>query len=166
MSANRQNILNKLEEYVSATFLAGMTLIIAVQVFRRYVLQSSLDWTEELARYLFIWSVYVGCSYATQCDRHLEVTVARNMFGPTVAKYVTIAAYVCTILFCVCIAVWGGQMVLFLANTGQKTPALEVPMSWVFLSVPVGLGLMALRTFQRLLAIFRGEVDFTAMCVK
>jgi len=166
VNANRDNILNKIEEYVSATFLGGMTLLIAVQVFRRYVLQSSLDWTEELARYLFIWSVYVGCSYATQRDRHLEVTVARIMFGPTVAKYVTIIAYVFTMLFCICAAVWGTQMVLFLGSTGQKTPALEIPMAWVFLSVPVGLGLMALRTFQRLLAIFRGEIDFAAMCLK
>jgi TRAP-type C4-dicarboxylate transport system permease small subunit len=166
VSDNRQNILNKIEEYISATFLAGMALIIAVQVFRRYVLQNSLDWSEELGRYLFIWSVYVGCSYATQRDRHLEVTIARSMFGPTVAKYITIIAYVCTMLFCISVAVWGAQMVLFLVNTGQKTPALEIPMYWVFLSVPVGLGLMALRTFQRLLAIFRGEIDFSAMCVK
>jgi TRAP-type C4-dicarboxylate transport system permease small subunit len=166
VSDNRQNILNKIEEYISATFLAGMALIIAVQVFRRYVLQNSLDWSEELGRYHFIWSVYVGCSYATQRDRHLEVTIARSMFGPTVAKYITIIAYVCTMLFCISVAVWGAQMVLFLVNTGQKTPALEIPMYWVFLSVPVGLGLMALRTFQRLLAIFRGEIDFSAMCVK
>jgi len=88
------------------------------------------------------------------------------MFGPTVAKYITIVAYVCTMFFCISVAVWGAQMVLFLVNTGQKTPALEIPMYWVFLSVPVGLGLMALRTFQRLLAIFRGEIDFSAMCVK
>lgn len=166
MSVIRQNMFSKIEGYVSATFLAGMTVIIAVQVFRRYVLQSSLDWSEELARYLFIWSVYVGCSYATQKDRHLEVTIARSMFGPTVAKYVTIAAYICTILFCICMAVWGTQMVLFLESTGQKTPALEVPMSWVYLSLPIGLGLMAIRTFQRILAIFRGEIDFTAMAVK
>lgn len=143
-----------------------MALIIAVQIFQRYVLQSSLDWSEELARYLFIWSVYVGCSYATQKDRHLEVTIMRNLFGPTVAKVVTLGAYVCTIGFCVCATIWGFQMVEFLSGTGQKTPALEIQMYWVFLSVPVGMGLMAIRTVQRILAILRGEVDFAAMSCK
>jgi TRAP-type C4-dicarboxylate transport system permease small subunit len=143
-----------------------MTVLIAVQVFNRYVLQSSLDWSEELARYLFIWSVYVGCSFATQRDRHLEVTVMRNLFGAKVAKFVTVAAYICTIAFCVMVTIWGAQMIHFLAGTGQKTPALEVQMYWVYLSLPIGMGFMALRTAQRLLSIFRGEVDFNAMLCK
>jgi TRAP-type C4-dicarboxylate transport system permease small subunit len=157
-----KNLLDKVEGTVSSVCLGGMALIIAVQVFQRYVLQSSLDWSEELARYLFIWSVYVGCSYATQKDRHLEVTILRNFFGATVAKYVTLAAYITTIGFCLCVTVWGFQMVDFLAGTGQKTPALEVQMYWVFLSVPVGMGLMAIRTGQRVLSILRGEVEFAA----
>ena len=155
-----KNFLDKVEGVVSSACLGGMALIIAVQVFQRYVLQSSLDWSEELARYLFIWSVYVGCSYATQKDRHLEVTILRNFFGETVAKYVTLAAYIATIGFCVAVTIWGFQMVNFLAGTGQKTPALEIQMYWVFLSVPVGMGLMAIRTGQRILSILRGEVDF------
>ncbi|WP_041721723.1 TRAP transporter small permease [Maridesulfovibrio salexigens] len=156
-----KNLFDKVEGVVSSTCLAGMALIIAVQVFMRYVLQSSLDWSEELARYLFIWSVYVGCSYATQKDRHLEVTILRS-FGPNIAKYVTLAAYICTIGFCVCTSVWGFQMADFLAGTGQKTPALEIQMYWVFLSVPVGMGLMAIRTAQRVLSIIRGDIKFAS----
>lgn len=166
MNAMNKTLFDKAEEVVSSTCLAGMTLIIAIQVFQRYVLQSSLDWSEELARYLFIWSVYVGCSFATHKDRHLEVTIMRNLFGAGVAKFVTIAAYICTIGFCLFVAYWGAQMVLFLDGTGQKTPALEIQMYWVFLSVPVGMTLMAIRTAQRLFAIFRGEIDFTTMTCK
>ncbi|UIJ36992.1 TRAP transporter small permease [Desulfobaculum bizertense] len=159
-------IIDKLEEFISASCLAVMAVIIAVQVFQRYVLQSSLDWSEELARYLFIWSVYIGCSYATKKDRHLEVTILRSSFGPTVAKFVTIIAYICTIAFCICTTVWGFQMVDFLAGTGQKTPALEIQMYWVFLSVPVGMCLMAIRTALRIVSIIRGEVDFSSPACK
>jgi len=166
VNAASKSIFNRIEEAISSVCLAGMTIIIAVQVFNRYVLQSSLDWSEELARYLFIWSVYVGCSYATQQDRHLEVTIFRNLFGPKVAKFVTVAAYICTFGFCVLVTFWGVQMIQFLAGTGQKTPALEVQMYWVYLSLPIGMGFMSLRTLQRLIAIFKGEVDFTAMSCK
>ena len=41
--------------------------------------------------------------------------------------------------------------------TGQNTPALEIKMYWVFLSVPLGLGLMALRTLERMWRMFRGK---------
>lgn len=159
MSAIKKNVLDRTEEIVSSVCLGGMTLIIAVQVFQRYVLQSSLDWSEELARYLFIWSVYVGCSFATLADRHLEVTIIRSSFGPKVAKWATVAANLCTLVFCGCVTYWGAQMVYFLASTGQKTPALEIQMYWVFLSLPVGMGLMAFRTMQRTIMILRGEAD-------
>ena len=41
-----------------------LILVVSIQVFCRYVLQDSLAWTEELARYLIIWSVLFGCSFA------------------------------------------------------------------------------------------------------
>lgn len=158
MNESKGSLIGRVEEIFSSVSLALMTLITAVQVFNRYVLQNSLDWSEEFARYLFIWAVYVGCSYATQKDRHLEVTVLRHAFGGKVARYVTILAYLATIVFCVCAAVWGAKMVAFLAQTGQKTPALEISAYWVFLSVPVGMGLMALRTVERLWGVLTGKI--------
>ncbi len=154
-------IISRVEEVFSSICLGLMVVIISVQVFQRYVLQSSLDWSEELSRYLFIWAVYVGCSFATREDRHLEVTIFRYAFGGKLAKFVTIASGLCTVIFCGCASVWGFQMVHFLAITGQKTPALEVQMYWVFLSVPVGMGLMGLRTLERLWGVVSGRIEIS-----
>lgn len=166
MSVSAKEIFNKFEDVVSSLCLAGMTVLIAVQVFNRYVLQSSLDWSEELARYLFIWSVYVGCSFATQKDRHLEVTILRFAFGGRLAKPVTLLANICSMVFCACITVWGTQMVQFLIGTGQKTPALEVPMYWIYLCLPLGMGLMTLRTGERIWGILTGAIDPSNMEIK
>jgi TRAP-type C4-dicarboxylate transport system permease small subunit len=92
-------------------------------------------------------------------NRHLEVTVIRNMFGGKIAKPVTIAADLCTLVFCAGASFWGIKFILFLSATGQKTPALEVQMYWVFLSVPVGMGLMALRTLERIWGVITGKYD-------
>ena len=100
MSQKSRSWLARSEEIVSSTCLAIMTILIAVQVFTRYVLQYSFDWSEELARYLFIWSIYVGCSYATQEDRHLEVTILRSVAGGKLAKPVTLISQVLTVAFC------------------------------------------------------------------
>ncbi|WP_028584553.1 TRAP transporter small permease [Desulfogranum mediterraneum] len=147
------------EKLISSLALVMMTGITAIQVFNRYVLQNSLDWSEEMARYLFIWAVYVGCSYATQADRHLEVTVIRNIFGARLARFATICASLCTIAFCLFVTVLGVKFVIFLASTGQKTPALEIQAYWVYLCMPVGMGFMTIRTIERLWWVITGKID-------
>ncbi len=154
-----KTLITRIEEVFSSLCLSAMIVIISVQVFRRYVLQSSLDWSEELARYFFIWAVYIGCSFATKEDRHLEVTILRHIGGGKWAKPITTIAYILTIIFCGCVTVWGTQMVLFLVKTGQKTQALEISMFWVYIAIPLGMGLMCLRTCERLWLLLTGKIN-------
>ncbi|HBH28005.1 MAG TPA: TRAP transporter small permease [Desulfofustis sp.] len=154
-----KTFFSRAEEIFASLCLGAMIVLISVQVFRRYVLQSSLDWSEELARYFFIWAVYIGCSFATQQDRHLEVTILRTVKGGKWAKPITILAYVLTVIFCATVAVWGTQMVLFLIKTGQKTQALEIAIFWVYIAIPLGMGLMCLRTLERLWLLVTGKIS-------
>lgn len=55
-----------LEEFILIILLIGMTIIMGIQVFRRYALGMSLSWSEELTRYLFIWSGFISVSYCTK----------------------------------------------------------------------------------------------------
>lgn len=154
-----KTLITRAEEIFSSLCLGAMIVIISAQVFRRYVLQNSLDWSEELARYFFIWAVYIGCSFATKEDRHLEVTILRHVKGGAFIKPITIISYSLTILFCGCVAVWGTQMVIFLIGTGQKTQALEVGMFWIYIAIPLGMGLMCLRTCERLWLLLSGKIN-------
>lgn len=160
-TAKIKHIYNRIDEYLSSAFLVGMVGIITMQVFNRYVLKSSLDWSEELGRYFFIWSVYVGCSYGMKEDRHLEVTILRSLVGPKVERAIITVAYSLTIVFCLFSVVYGVEMLSFLLETGQKSPALEVSMFWIYLSIPIGMGMMAIRTGERIWKMFRnGDVAF------
>ena len=152
-------LINQWVEYLLFGLGFTMTLVVAVQVFFRYGLNHSLFWSEELARYLFIWAVYVGCSYATQMDRHLEVTILRTVFKGKFARPITILASILTLAFCIFATVLGVKFVLFLAGTGQKTPALEVQAYWVYLCMPIGLGFMGLRTLERLWWLLTGKIN-------
>jgi TRAP-type C4-dicarboxylate transport system permease small subunit len=138
--------LNKFEEITSSVALSLMAVIIILQVFQRYVLQHSLDWPEELARYLFIYSVYVGSSYAASGRRHLEVTVVRTVFGKKLGNRFTIIAYIITVVFCGLMFVWGVKMVDFVITTNQLAPALQFPMYIAYICLPLGFLLMGLRT--------------------
>ena len=57
---------HNLEEFLLVILLAGMALIMGIQVFSRFALKTSLSWTEELTRYLFIWSGFISVSYCTK----------------------------------------------------------------------------------------------------
>ncbi len=117
MKTEPKSIIPSVEMVIACSSLAMMTAITAIQVFNRYVLQSSLDWSEELARYLFIWAVYVGCSYATQMDRHLEVTIVRTMFKGKFARPVIIIANILTLIFCIFATVLGTKFLILLERT-------------------------------------------------
>ena len=149
-------MIARIEEVISCVCMAVMVVVIGMQVFNRYVLGSSLVWSEELGRFLFIWSVWVGCSYAMRSDRHLRVTALSQFVGPHIRKALDAFAQLATLVFCGFAIVWGTQMIAFLIRTGQQAPALEVPIYWVYLALPVGMTLMAIRCAQNLYAMFHG----------
>lgn len=138
--------INRFEEITASVALLFMASIIIVQVFMRYVVQHSLAWPEELARYLFIYSVYIGSSYAALGRRHLEVTIIRTVFNEKIGRYFTILAYAITSVFCCVMVFWGIKMVNFVIMTNQITPALQIPMYIPFMCIPIGFVLMFLRT--------------------
>lgn len=153
--------LNKFEEITSSCALAAMAAIIILQVFQRYVVQHSLDWPEELARYLFIFAVYIGSSFAASERRHLEVTIFRTVFGVKIGRYFTILAYLITVVFCGIMFFWGIKMIQFVFDSNQVAPALQFPMWIAYICIPLGFLLMALRTIFVIknIVIEKGELN-------
>ena len=150
------NRLDKFEEVLSSTLLILMTIVIIMQVFFRYCLSASLDWPEELGRYLFIASVYIGSSYAEQKDKHLSITILRTK-NWALAKYLRPFALIVTIVFCAVMTWWGIRMIWFVQASQQVMPALQAPMWIVYAFVPLGMACMAIRSFINLIHIFNGQ---------
>lgn len=128
-----------------------MSVAIILQVFFRYCVSYSLDWPEELGRYLFIASVYIGSSYAEQRDKHLAITILRSSGGAFGAKYLPFFALGVTIAFSGFMTVWGLRMTWFVRQTGQVAPAMQFPMWIVYACVPLGMGCMGIRALIKLL---------------
>ena len=61
------------EEVIVIILLGTMTFLVGLQVIMRYVMQDSLSWSEELARYVFIWMVNIGISYGVKKNRHISI---------------------------------------------------------------------------------------------
>ena len=71
-------LYDTLEAYVLVLALAFSTLLIFVQVIFRYVLNDSITWSEELARYIFIWMIWLGTSVSMKTKEHIRMDMLMN----------------------------------------------------------------------------------------
>lgn len=69
-----RHLYDNLEEYTCSFLVGVMVICLLLQVIIRMTLGSSLAWTEELSRYSFIWSVYVGAALAAKRGAHVRIT--------------------------------------------------------------------------------------------
>lgn len=113
-----------------------MTAVVLLGVLFRYVLKAPLPWSEELARYLMIWGASLGASIAYREGTHIAVTVLVDKAPGPMGKALTRLAQILIVGFMAIITLHGFLLVSKLS--GQTSPAMEVPMAWPYLAIPVG----------------------------
>ena len=129
--------------------IAGLTLSIALismaaQVVARYLIGSSLIWSEELSRYALIWSAMVGSAVAYQRGAHIGVAVFVDLLPAALHGIADRLIHLIVITFAAFLF-WQGSLLTFRNfERHQLTPALQIPIAWIYLAIPVGALLIAL----------------------
>ena len=146
---------NKLEMSICIVLMCVLSVVLFIQVFYRYVLQNSLSWSEELARYCFVWLVYMGIPYGCKIMRHIKIDAGLYLFPKKARKYVVILGDVIFFIFALVIVyyAWGleQKQIMF----GQLSPAMQIPM-WIPYGAPfVGFILTAIRQLQTIVYRFK-----------
>ena len=77
-----------LERYLLFVLLAGMTLILGIQIFFRFVLNNSLTWSEELARFMFIWSTFLSIGFCLKENISLKIDTFVTLFPQKIQKLI------------------------------------------------------------------------------
>ena len=144
-----------IEKMLCVIALALMSAVIVAQVFCRYVLNSSLSWSEELARYLFIWMIYIGISYGVKLDKHICVDAVYTFAPKGIKRYYAIVGYLLVLLFAVAMVYYGVLVVGMQISSGQVSPAMGVPMQYVYAAPVVGFVLTAIRLVQKVIEAIR-----------
>lgn len=134
--------LNRLSEIAIGLLLAATVIVTFLQVVFRYGLESSLSWSEEFARYAFIWAIFLGAGSATRRSQHMAVETLRNALPDAPRRVLEIViAVVCIGFF----AVFGYAAVLLTDNAmGQISTGLQIPIAAVYISAPLGAALTVL----------------------
>jgi TRAP-type C4-dicarboxylate transport system permease small subunit len=106
--------------------MAAMSIVVFTQVFARYVLQNSIPWSEELARFLMIWLGLVGASAIMRYDAHVAITLLRERLPPKLSTLCKLLGRIAIGVFLFMLIYQGFSLALFFIK--QKSPALRISM--------------------------------------
>lgn len=136
------------EEYIMITLMAIMVIVMGVQVFMRYVMKNSLAWPEEFTRYIYIWFVFLGMSYGVRNNLHIRVDLLEVLI-PKSKKALGFLQDILFLGFCGYMIGPGINSIKLLIESAQTSPAMLIPMYYVYLSLLVGLILSVVRMIQK-----------------
>ncbi|MCD8242024.1 MAG: TRAP transporter small permease [Lachnospiraceae bacterium] len=126
-----KKVLHWLDENLECTIcmvlMVTFTVVLFIQVVMRYVFNNSLSWSEELARYIFIWMVFIGISYGAKQMKHLKIDVFLSIFLKKVRPYLVILADVIVLILSVVVAYSAILVVQNYMKIKVKSPALFIP---------------------------------------
>lgn len=143
------DVLEKIEKAILAITVAIMIVVIVYQVILRYIFSAANSWSEELARYLFIYNVMLGSAIAIRRNSHLQVDAITSHLSPKLQRISTIVATLLGIVFLVFLLMYS----ITLCQTGNKTMSAGLPISMTipYASMPIGAVLMILTSIEVIL---------------
>jgi len=135
------------EAWVAVTFFWILGLTVFYQFFTRYVLNNSASWTEEIARYLLIATVFTGATIGVIKNNHIQVDFFYRYMPAGLARGMSTLVDLLRVAFFAAAAVFTVMLMLRLGGTTRMT-MVDLPMNWVYSVVMVSFAAMAVRSAQ------------------
>ena len=142
--------------WFSCAAMMIMLVTIFAQVITRYCFDYTPEWSEELARFLFVYVVFLGSALIMGESGHLAVEFLPQHFkGTPFGKFLQVFTLICSYAFVIILLVQGANMTETM--TFQESPGMEISMSYVYAVIPVSCMLMLLYLIRDTVKLFKGE---------
>lgn len=132
-----RKIIDKIIEVMCTAIMGYMVLAVCWQVITRFVLKNPSTVTEEILRYLLVWTTMVGGAYAYGRRKHLSINMLAKKLPARGQKVLDIFVQAVVIAFCVVVMIIG-DLRLVETTFNQISSALHLPMPYVYASILVG----------------------------
>jgi TRAP-type C4-dicarboxylate transport system permease small subunit len=152
MSKRAKYLLENFEDVILACVFVVMSLFVILQIVSRYVFRSPLVFTEEAARYSYIWITYLGMAVVTKQEAHIRIDLLSNILKGKARQIVKLVVNGCSVFLYGILVFVGAKYTL--ANAIQTSPAMEISKAFIYVSLPLG----ALLSIVRLLGVIRRDV--------
>ena len=150
-----KNVLDRVLTWVCVVLFAALVVDVAWQVFARQVLNQPSGWSEELAKYLFIWLGLFGSALVFGERGHIAVDFAVKKLPEKVKIAITVVVQLAILTFTGLVLIWGGFRVVDLAWE-QNLTGLPTNVGPLYLALPISGILIAFYTIYHLVRILTG----------
>ena len=138
-----KTILKNLDAIVTAVTLSLCVILVNVNVFMRYIANLPFRWSEEVVTGLFVWTVFIGSSYAYRKHAHLGVDIVVNLMNGRTKAIVQNVMSVVELMVLIMLTVISSQYVYNLIYVRgvykpYVTDMIRMPKWWIGISVPIG----------------------------
>lgn len=144
---------------IARIFVVILTAILVVDVLigvaNRFIFHLALSWTEEIARYLFIWIIMMGAGIVLRLRGHIGLTFILKRLKKS-KNWVILVTQIMMLFFLLTVIVYGIKLFIFILQKGQVSPASGIPLWLLFLSIPLGSSIMVIHLLSQIESTFRG----------
>ena len=138
--------------WILIVLLLAMAGIIFTNVVLRYTTGDSIIWAEEVARHMMIWVAFLGAGLALRFGGHVAIDNLHQAVSTRAARWLRTVVAVGIGIFCLVMIYF--SILYVWATRFQTTAATDIPISFIYLAMPLGFLLM----FVHLLFIVRGYI--------
>ena len=128
--------MDKILSIACAVLLTFMTVLVLIQVFSRYILNSPVAFTEELVRYSLIWTGFIGAAYAFSTREHMSLTLIREKFTGKAHTALLVVIDGLILLMAIFVFTIGGFK-LAVSASREFSALLGIPRSLVYSIAPI-----------------------------
>ena len=145
----------------AAVALSYATIVIVgfAQVLFRFVLSSPLSWSEELVRYVFVWSIFLTAAIAFNLNSHISIDFLIVRYPPWLRRACAVGSWIAVILCVAILFVLGMQLIQSPSVRFQKSPAMEIPMTVPYAAIPVGSLVMMVNVLRAARRTWKGTQE-------
>lgn len=145
-------IINWLDEHLEETLLAilltGIAALVFGQVVARYAFNSPLSWSDELARYMLIWSTFISASYCVKKRISIKIDQFQNALPEDLIPWVKMVRHTIVFAFCIIMLPYAYDYMMQAIRNGSTSPALGIPMGYIQVAPLICMVLLSIRVIQ------------------
>jgi TRAP-type C4-dicarboxylate transport system permease small subunit len=132
------NTIARIEAILLATGVLLLAANTIANVLGRFVFQNSIFFSEELNRVLIIMITFAGISYAARHGRHIRMSALFDALPPRPRKMMMVVISLVSGVIMLALAWYALHYIQTQAGRGRVLPALQIPVWWTLVWVPVG----------------------------
>ena len=147
--------LSRLALWIAGIGLVAMTVIVAYQVFMRYVVNASPSWTEGGSIMIMSWFIFLGAAVGVRENFHMGFDVLLYVLPRGAKAWLRAISDLAIFAFALGMVYYGGELAL--RGWSVRIPVLGLPQTFTYLPIVLSGVLMAAFSLERLLLRLAGE---------